>query len=154
MKQITSLDGLSVEDIIRNEDNIDWESASFQTTRNLTLVEVRLFRSKINWNLYVLRHKMTTECLECASKYFAKETYNRIAAFNFATEEFIVNHKDDFNWSVVIANCKLSEETLLNCVDSWVHRPHYDLMRIFKEAREFDIFAGGYEQVRLLVELV
>ena len=143
----------TTEYLILNEDTIDWERLSRDSDDSFTLPEIRIFRKKINWKEYLLSHKSTISLreLEVASKYFTKEIYNEIAAYNIADDEFIINHKDKFDFRIVIPNCNISETTLMACVDYWEHIP--DIKDIFIRAKYIDINSREFSGIKLLLKV-
>ena len=90
----------STEYLIIHENDINWDELSSDKDDMFSLVEIRLFRSKINWKKYLQTHSrscpFTTQMLEVASKYFTPEIYDLLAAFDIPQEDFIENHLDDF----------------------------------------------------------
>lgn len=152
--KIRTFDGYTTDFLIINEDNIDWEYASFHSVRELSLAEIKLFRSKINWDAYILSHDLNPVKMEFASKYFTRETYQRIAAFNMATEEFILKNKEKFNWLTLIKNSKLSEETLLAAAELWQQKSLKDIKDAFLTAKYIDINSGAYPAIQLYLNLI
>lgn len=143
----------TTEYLILNEDTIDWERLSRDADDFFTLFEIRMFRKRINWKEYLLSHKSTISLkeLEVASKHFTKEIYNEIAAYNIADEDFIVNHKDKFDFRIVIPNCNISEAALLECIDYWIHIP--DIKGLFIKAKYIDINSKEFSGIKLLLKL-
>lgn len=143
----------STEYLIIHEDEIDWDQLSSQSDDFFSLVEIRLFRKKINWKRYLLSHKnsMSTLNLEVASKYFTKEIYDEIASYNIADEDFISNHKDDFDFKIVISNCNVSAQMLNSCQEKWIDIP--GIKNIFLSAKYIDIDSPDFSDIKLLLEI-
>lgn len=142
----------STEYLIMHENEIDWEELSKDPNRSFSLIEVRLFRKRINWLTYLPRHRdtLTTEILEVASKYFNNSVYKWLSYMNIPTEEFIVRHKDEFDIPAVIHNrYNLSEEFLLEMIDYWKDN---DTIRTSIPLK-YDLTKPEYKSIRLLFEI-
>ena len=111
----------TTEYLIMHEDEIDWKSLSGDASRSFSLVEIRLFRSKIHWNAYLLMHGMTMslDMLETASKYFTSKEYALIAYLNLGSEEFVLNHLDSFFVPLYLEKNLPSERFLLETYNLW-----------------------------------
>ena len=145
----------STEYLILNEESINWEKLSGDPEDYFSLVEIRLFRSKINWKTYLKSHikscPFTTQMLEVGSKYFDKTVYQILASFNIPTEDFIISHIDNFDIVKVIENCNVSQELLLEISEKWV-----DIENIkdsFKRAKFIDIDSPEFSDIKLLLEM-
>lgn len=142
----------STEYLIIHENTIDWEKLSSDKEDMFSLVEIRLFRSKINWKKYLQTHSrtcpFTTQMLEVASKYFTPEIYGMLAAFDIPQEDFIENHLEDFSPGMLIMGCSLSEDFFLNHIDYWKDwKDHFNL------SQKIDLESSQYARLKLLLEV-
>ena len=142
----------STEYLILHENEINWEELSSDKDEFFSLVEVRLFRSKINWKQYLINHSeyVNTQILETASKYFTKEIYEILAAFNITTEDFLKAHPEKFDFQSVIQNCEISEETLLQTKKYWDTLPN--LKELFYNSKYIKIEDPEYSSIKLMLE--
>lgn len=142
----------STEYLILHENEINWEKLSSDKEEFFSLVEVRLFRSKINWKQYLINHSeyVNTQILEIASKYFTKEIYEILAAFNITTEDFLKAHPEKFDFQSVIQNCEISEETLLQTKKYWDTLPN--LKELFYNSKYIKIEDPEYSSIKLMLE--
>ena len=142
----------STEYLILHENEINWEKLSSDKDEFFSLVEVRLFRSKINWKQYLINHSeyVNTQILETASKYFTKEIYEILAAFNITTEDFLKAHPEKFDFQSVIQNCEISEETLLQTKKYWDTLPN--LKELFYNSKYIKIEDPEYSSIKLMLE--
>ena len=142
----------STEYLILHENEINWEELSSDKDEFFSLVEVRLFRSKINWKQYLINHSeyVNTQILEIASKYFTKEIYEILAAFNITTEDFLKAHPEKFDFQSVIQNCEISEETLLQTKKYWDTLPN--LKELFYNSKYIKIEDPEYSSIKLMLE--
>lgn len=129
----------STEYLISHEDELDWEEISSNKSIVLSNTDIKIFGKKINWKTYLINHQnfITTEVLEIASKYFNNDTYTLLSSFGIATEEFILNHSDKFDFELIIENCSMSEDGLLQSQSYWVDIPN--IKKVFKKAKKVDI---------------
>lgn len=145
----------STEYLIIHEDELDWEELSSNKDDMFSLVEIRLFRSKINWRVYLESHlrscPFTLQMMEIASKYFDENIYRMLASFNLAEEEFIMNHLNDFDFQLLIKNSNLSEDFLLNTLDYWCDIP--DIEEVFKKSKYINVESPNYGQIKLILEV-
>ena len=142
----------TTEYLIMHENEIDWEELSKNPDRSFSLIEVRLFRKRINWLTYLPRHRdtLTTEILEMASKYFTDSVYKWLSYMNIPTEEFILRHKEKFDIPAVIHNrYNLSEEFLLEMIDYWKDNDTIKTSIPLK----YDLTLPEYKSLRLLFEV-
>ena len=145
------MDEYSTEYLIMHEDTIDWDELSAKKDFSLSLVEVRLFRSKINWRKYLNTHRfMSTDALEIASKYFTEENYRQIAAFNIATDHFVKNHPDRFDFTLLLKSTKLEESTILELQEYWENIP--DIFSIISESNYIDLESEEYANLSVMLE--
>lgn len=142
----------STEYLILHENEINWEELSSDKDEFFSIVEVRLFRSKINWKQYLINHSeyVNTQILEIASKYFTKEIYEILAAFNITTEDFLKAHPEKFDFQSVIQNCEISEETLLQTKKYWDTLPN--LKELFYNSKYIKIEDPEYSSIKLMLE--
>ena len=142
----------STEYLILHENEINWEKLSSDKEEFFSLVEVRLFRSKINWKQYLINHSeyVNTQILEIPSKYFTKEIYEILAAFNITTEDFLKAHPEKFDFQSVIQNCENSEETLLQTKKYWDTLPN--LKELFYNSKYIKIEDPEYSSIKLMLE--
>lgn len=145
----------TTEYLIMHEDDLNWEELSKDKDDFFNLIEIRLFRSKIDWAQYFAAHTwycpMTTEMLEIASKYFTAKNYSQLAFFGIATEDFILKHPEKFNWEEVIKNIRISEENLLKTKEYW--ESYTGIKYTFLNSKKININLPEYERIKLLLEL-
>lgn len=145
----------STEYLIIHENDVDWEKLSSDKDDMFSLIEIRLFRSKINWKSYIMSHlrscPFTTQMMEVASKYFDDAIYTILASFNVADEDFILNHKEKFNFELLIKNSNLSEKFLLETMENWVHLENIE--EIFKSSKYINLEDPKYNQIKLIFEV-
>lgn len=143
----------TTEYLIMHEDEIDWDELSKNTNRSFSLVEVRLFRKRIDWGKYLVRpehiNSITTDILEVASKYFTKSTYTILSLSRGLPEEFVLKHREMFNIGNYILNNKPSEEFLLETIDEWKDNSTVRTAIPLK----IDLSQEEYENIRLLYEV-
>ena len=112
----------TTEYLIIHEEEIDWDELSAYSEKVFTLTEIRLFRRKINWLLYLMHHK---DCfareieIEMASKYFSKPSWFLLLTKYTVSEEFLEKHKDEINWRNVLAHQPVSETFLMEHCNYW-----------------------------------
>lgn len=130
---------LSTEYLITNEDSLDWEAISSNKSIILSNLDIKLFGKNINWKTYLINHSnhITTDILESANKYFTLDIYKYLSSFGIATEEFILNHREKFDFRDIIENCAMSEDGLIDTQDMWMKIP--GIKRIFKNAKKIDM---------------
>lgn len=145
----------STEYLIIHEDEMDWDALSSIPDDMFSLVEIRLFRKRINWKLYFESHSIscpfTTQMLEMGSKYFTQEVYMILSNFGIATEDFIENHIDDFDFRSVILNCNISEDFLLENAEKWKNIK--DIEDIFYRSKFVLLGTPQYSNLRLFLEM-
>lgn len=146
----------STEYLIIHEDEIDWDKLSANPEDSFSLIEIRLFRKRINWKLYFRNHSktcpFTTQMLEIASKYFDKETYCTLAAFNMVEQDFIENHLDDFDFYDIIRYCKVNQEFLMNTTERWINLKN--LSELFEKSEFIDLEDPSFAEVKLLMDMI
>lgn len=141
----------SIEYLIKNEDVIDWEALSGDKDDSLNLVEIRLFRKRINWSKYLNCHRiMSTDELEMASKYFTKNHYDQLAAFEIATDEFIIKHAENFDFRILLKSAKLSDDNIMNLRQYWENIPGIE--GIIKNSKYIDLESSEYSQLAVMLE--
>jgi len=146
----------SVEYLIKNEDTIDWKRLSNDASDSFSIVEARLFRDKINWHDYIKTHRsqLATLFLEVASPYFTKHEYRNLALFGSATEEFILNHAEDFKdyIEILIKTTKISEDGWLQLQKYWegIEGIYYT----FISSKINDINDPEYSDLKLALEIL
>lgn len=141
---------VTTEYLILHEDELDWDELSKK--RQFSLVEIRLFRKRINWTKYLYKYcsVMSSEMLEIASKYFNLTHYMILGINGNCSEEFVLNHLNDFTEDGVneyILSAAPSEEFLLKTVEYWK-----DKEDISKEIQKY-IDSENYPSVSLLFEI-
>lgn len=145
---------LTTDYLIMHENEVDWDKLSSDKDDGFSLVEVRLFRKRINWRKYITNHptQFNTDILEIGSKYFTKEIYDLLAGFGIATDGFIRNHPERFDFRLVIENCNISDETLMETNDYWEKLP--DLEEIFKKSKYVDFSGHNFDRTKLYLKIL
>lgn len=146
---------MSIEDLILNEDNINWEEFS-SIRKTLSLAEIRLFRSKIKWHLFFLKGgALDYDQMTIASKYFNNIVYSILSVAHWLPKQFLIEHKEQFRWKSLIHNVYLDPNTILNCLDviSSEISNHTELVYTFENALFFDIHEPEYEEVLLYLSV-
>lgn len=145
----------STEYLIIHENELNWDELSTMRDDYFSLVEVRLFRKKINWKLYFESHgencPITTEILNIGAKYFTPSTYKILEEFNIATDDFIVQHPENFHFESIIRNCNISEDALLKTRQYWENI--FNIKQIFNESKYIKLSNPKYEQIKLILEV-
>lgn len=141
----------NLEYLIQHENEINWDEISKDKEQFLSLVETRLFRKRINWKVYLLLHQnwIDDKILECASKYFTKEIYTIISAIDIAGDKFILAHRKDVDFKLLIENSHVSEDTLLATMEIWKEIP--DIKKSFANAKYIDIESEDYSKIKLIL---
>jgi hypothetical protein len=144
----------NTEYLIMHEDDVDWNEISEDPEQYLSLVETRLFRKRINWKVYLPLHQssITHSILECASKYFNPEIYEILAGFDIVDDEFILNHREKFDYKLLIENAHVGADVLLETSNLWKDIP--DIEKSFQNAKHIDINSDKYEQVKLILDCI
>ena len=144
----------SAEYLIMHEDDVDWEKISADPEQYLSLIETRLFRKRINWKVYLPLHQnlITDSILECASKYFDSDIYEILAGFDIVNDKFILNHRDKFDYKLLIENAHVGADVLLETLDLWKSIP--DIKKSFQNSKYIDIDSDKYEQIKLILECI
>lgn len=142
----------TTEYLIMNESSIDWEKLSADKSRSFSLSEIRMFRKRIDWLVYLANHQLNQNELEVASKYFTPAVYNLLAILGVDDEKFILNHRHDFNWELLISNSYLSEDVLNKCIDEWKDIPKNRLVKEFMNNKRINIYDGSYDSILLFLE--
>lgn len=143
----------TTEYLIMHEDELDWDELSKNPNRSFSLVEIRLFRKRIDWGRYLVRpehiNSITSDMLELASKYFNKSTYTILSLARGIPEDFVLKHRTDFNIGNYILNNKPSEEFLLATIDEWKDN---DTVRTAIPIK-IDLSQEEYKNIKLLYEV-
>lgn len=147
------MDEYTTEYLILHESEIDWDSLSADKNRSFSIPEIRIFRKRINWLKYITTHNMNHNELEIASKYFSSSIYDVIALLDIADEEFIKNHRNNFNWEVLLSSATLSANLLNECFSSWKNISKDKLERAFSINNKINIHDGTYDDILLYVGL-
>ena len=152
---IDDYSSIPIDELILNEDSIEWDKFS-ASKKHLSLAEVRLFRSKIKWNIFfikggVLDHNQ----LNVASKYFTSTTYQLLSNMHWVSQQFISEFKDRFNWEKLIRTVYLTPATILSSLDIIKEQiPNSsDLKSAFESALFFRITDPEYEEIKLYVDV-
>ena len=145
------MEDYSTEYLIMHEDEIDWDKLSKNPNRIFSLAEARLFRRKINWLQYLIIHSnsITPNILEVASKYFTPEVYKYLTYAGIANEEFVLNHRENFDILQYIISNLPSEDFLLAVLDCWKD----DEFVKKTLAKRLDLSKAEYKNIRLLYEI-
>jgi len=143
----------TVEFLILNEEDIDWEQLSDFKDRRFSLPEIRMFRKKINWNLYVPNHVMNENEIDIASKYFSEELIYKLPSMQELTEKIVRKFRNKIHWSLLLLKSKFPESFLLEMSSSWKDIGDEKLQTIFTSNRAMDIFDGNYESLLLYLNL-
>lgn len=145
----------STEYLIIHEDDIDWDELSANPDDSFSLVEIRLFRKRINWKLYFRTHSIScpfnSQMLEIGSKYFDKEVYSMLANFGIAGQDFIENHINDFDFKDIIKNCNVNQEFLMNNTEKWSN--YENLIDLFRKSKYIDLDDPNFLEIKLLLEM-
>lgn len=145
----------STEYLIMHEDSINWEELSSNKDDFFSLVEIRLFRKRINWKAYFCSHlnsyTMTPQMFEIASKYFDDAVYRIISDFGIAPSEFIEAHPEKFNFENVIRYCNITEDALLNCEQYWKNISN--IKEIFYESKYISLNSPNFSRIKLMLEI-
>lgn len=145
------MDDYSTEYLIMHEDTIDWDELSANKDFSLSLVEARLFRSKINWRKYLNTHRfMSTDALEIASKYFTEENYRQLAAFNIVTDNFVKSHPEKFDFTILLKSAALKESTILDLQEYWSKIP--GIFKIISESIFIDLESEEFANLAVMLE--
>lgn len=144
---------LTTEYLIINEETIDWDELSKESSRSFSLAEIRMFRKRIIWSEYIKNHNMSLIQLNIASKYFDVGVYRMIALLNAAPEEFIISHMDNFLWLTILATCKLSCETIFKCKECWEIYPREKIAIALKSNKQIDLSDESYKSLVLYLNL-
>lgn len=141
----------STEWLITHENSVDWDKLSSDKDENFSLIEIRLFRSKINWSSYLNTHRMmTTSELEVASKYFKESHYRQLAAFDIATDEFVLKNIEKFNIYILLKCTSLSESTILKIIQDKIGDPK--IKECIKLSPYINLESKEFSQLALFLE--
>lgn len=140
---------MNTEYMIMHEGDIDWEKLSKDSSRSLSLAEIRMFRKRINWCEYIKTHDMSPDGLEIASKHFRQEEYNLIALLNYGLDDFILNHREKFDWLVLFGSHYLKPSTIMACIDCWKDIPPHQIEAALIDNPYIDPYNGEYDELLL-----
>lgn len=145
----------TTEYLILNENNLDWDQLSSDSDDSFSLIEIRLFRKRINWKLYFRTHITTCpfdmQMLEMGSKYFDKETYSMLAVFNMIDQDFIEDHIEEFDFRDIIKHCRVDQDFLKDNIEKWSN--YENLPELFKKSEFIDINSPDFSEIKLLIEM-
>ena len=143
---------MDTEYLILHEDEIDWKSLSNDKNRSFSLSEIRMFRKRIDWIDYLKTHNLSHDELEVASKHFTKSVYEFIALNNLADQDFIVKHKTDFDWRILLTSSYLTQDTLMKCESSMGYVKELILEYLSKNSL-IDLYDGSYDEFLVYMDL-
>jgi len=146
-------DKFTTEFLIVNEEKIDWEALSRFAGRSFSLPEIRMFRKKINWTLYLLSHDMENDIeIELASKYFTEQAFS-ILSQEILSENIIRKFADKLNWESLMSRTNSSEEFLFEFIDYWKIIPINHLAILVSNNQNIDLKSGKFNKLSLYLKL-
>jgi len=148
-----NIDTFTTDFLIINEENIDWEILSQFKGRSFSMAEIRMFRKKIQWNLYLINHALSNIELNIASKYFSDSVFAVLSAFVSLPEEFIKKHHTKLSWKYLIQRSYISEDLLFELQDDWIHLDDQILINGFSKNPFIDLNSNDYNRLALYLKL-
>lgn len=140
----------STEYLIIHENELNWDELSSLENDSFSLIEIRLFRNKINWKKYLIPGRvMSTSELNIGSKYFTEDDFRRLAAFKITTDDFLLAHPEKFNMVLLFSGGNfLKEDTIVKLKKYWEQIPN--IRELIKKSVGNDL--KKFQNLTLLLE--
>lgn len=140
--------------LIINEDNIDWVKLSSDPNRYFSLAEVRIFRKRINWFVYLTNHPDVYEDnLRIASKFFDGHVWKYLSDNYKLSEGFIEDYVDNLNWIGLFKNSPMSAEFIMKYKEKWEHFNFSLILKNINNNIFIDTTSDDFSELMLLLNL-
>jgi hypothetical protein len=144
----------TTEFLIINEEKIDWDALSRFSGRSLSLPEIRMFRKRINWSMYLLSHTIEKDIeIDLAAKYFNYITFTLLSSQDNLSKYIISKYAVDLNWYGIIRNYKYDEDFLFEHIDYWKHFSIIDMQSLILNNPRLHLNTGQFNKLALYLKL-
>ena len=146
-------DLFTTEFLIINEENINWDALSGFPRRSFSLPEIRMFRKRIKWSMYLFTHEFKNDTeIEFASKYFDENAFALLSQYELS-KHTISLFADKLNWTGLFMKYCHDEDFLFEYIDHWKEIPVEFLIFVVKENPYIDLGSGKFNRLSLYLKL-